>query len=244
VPIEAYETGPGSGIDSATLPGIVLKFADILQDTTWRVERIVCSEGTERESDTNYLARFRQDRVDRRRGYVQAITSACLSAGASHVVLFESNRVVRDEGVNKCFVCDAGFNYSESLSKRCRVAVDNARVAGCDMTVYGMVRELCKLDVTVRLWSEPSRFNQDAVRMEAVRAVERYFDGAANPYVFRFDGVLGEIARSVPELQYAFPSSPEGAPPDTDLEDILRAHELKRLYTNAGVITIRLVGPE
>jgi len=241
VPIEAEKVGSGVGIDTALLSGARMVIPDELWDTSWAVERVVCADGTDRETDSAYLARYRQDRIDRRRGYATAIIDACKTAGAAEVALFESDHITPDEGINRCFVADASFQATTDLLRRCRVAIDSARVCGCDMTVFGMSRQLCTFDLTLHLWDDPGRYNQDAIRVEATKAVLRYFDGSTNPYVYRFDGVRGELARSVPDLQSVVVNS---GPSDTSIASILASSTLARLYTETGAITITLGGPQ
>jgi len=240
IPVEADEYGTGVGIDTAGLPSPRITFSDALWDATWAVERVVCADGTDRESDSTYLARYRQDKIDRRRGYATAITDACKAAGANQVALFESDFITPDDGINRCFVGDAGFQSTTDLLRRCRVAVDSARVLGCDMTIFGMSRTLCSFDLTLHLWGDPGRYNQDAIRIEATKAVVRYFDGNSNPYVYRFDGVRGELARSVPDLQSVVVNS---GPADTTIASILASETLSRLYTEPGAIKIKIEGP-
>jgi hypothetical protein len=241
VSIQAEEYGTGVGIDTSKLSAPRMTWPDALWDATWEIAQIVCWDGTDRESDSDYLARYRQDKVDKRRGYVTAITDACLAAGAGQVALFESDYISPDDGINRCFVGDAGFQSTTDLLRRCRVAVDSARVLGCDLTVFGMTKQLCTFDLTLHLWDDPGRYNQDAVRMEAIAAVQRYFDGTSNPYVYRFDGIRGELSRSVPDLQSIVVNT---GPADTTISSILAAESLARLYTDPGAITITLEGPE
>lgn len=241
IPIEADVEGTGVAIDTNSLGVPRLTWGDALWDTTWMIERIVCADGTDRESDAQYLARYRQDKIDRRRGYATAITDACKAVGAEHVALFESDFVSPDGGINRCFVGDAGYQSTTDLLRRCRVAVDSARVLGCDLTVFGMSRMLCTFNLTLHLWADPGRYNQDAVRVEATKAVQRYFDGNSNPYVYRFDGVRGELARSIPDLQSVVVNS---GPSDTSIPSILGSSTLNRLYTEPGAITITLEGPQ
>lgn len=240
IPIEADEYGSGVGIDTAGLPSPRMTFSDALWDTSWEVERVVCADGTDRESDPDYLARYRRDKINRRRGYATAITDACKAAGANQVALFESDFITPDDGINRCFVGDAGFQSTTDLLRRCRVAVDSARVLGCDLTVFGMTRVLCSFDLTLHLWGDPGRYNQDAIRVEGAKAVLRYFDGTSNPYVYRFDGVRGELARCVPDLQSVVVNS---GPADTTISSILASATLERLYTQTGAIKIKIEGP-
>lgn len=243
VPVEvmAEQYGSGVEIDTSALAIPKLDLLDAQWDTTWTVERIVCADGTDRESDSDYLARYRRDKIDRRKGYATAITDACKAAGAGQVALFESDHISPDTGINRCFVGDSGFESTEDLLRRCRLAVDSARVCGCDLTVFGMTRTLCTFDLTLHMWDDPGRYNRDAISIEAANAVMRYFDGSANPYVYRFDGIRGELARSVPDLQSVTVNS---GPADTTVSSILASAVLERLYTHAGAITIRLEGPE
>lgn len=239
--VESEQSGAGVSVDTEDLAIPQLDILDALWDTSWQVDRIVCGDGTARESDADYLSRHRQDRIGRRRGYASAITEACKAAGAEQVALFESDHVLPDTGLNRCFVGDAGYESTPDLLRRCRVAVDSARVLGCDLTVFGMMRVLCTFDLTLHLWDDPGRYNQDAVRIEAANAILRYFDGGSNPYVYRFDGVRGELARSVPDLQSVVVNS---GPTDTTVSSILASDVLERLYTHSGAITIRLEGPQ
>ncbi len=241
VAIESEEYGEGASVDTGDLATPQMHVVDALWDASWTVDRIVCADGTERESDADYLARYRQDKIDRRMGYATAITDACKAAGAGQVALFESDHILPDTGINRCFVGDAGFESTDDLLRACRVAVDSARVLGCDLTVFGMTRTLCTFDITLYMWDDPGRYNQDAIRVEATNAVLRYFDGGSNPYVYRFDGIRGELARSVPDMQAAALNS---GPSDTTISSVLASAVLERLYATAGSITIRLEGPQ
>jgi len=241
ITVEAEEAGTGASINTSQLSTPRLVWADEVWDSTWTIDSLTCADGTDRETDPVYLARYRQDKIDRRRGYAKAITDACLEAGASHVALFESDFIPPDTGINRCFVGDAAFESTHYLINACRAAVDSARVAGCDLTVFGMTKSLCSFDLTLRMWDDPGAYNQDKIRIEATRAVQRYFGGQSNPYVYRFDGVRGELARSIPDLQDVIVNS---GPSDTSISSILDGASLPHLYTSANAISITLQGPQ
>lgn len=240
VPIEACDLGTGVEIDTGESGG-VLSWHDQVWDSTWQIASLRCANGTDRESDPAYLARYRAAKVDARRGYAQAIIDACKAVGAADVALFESDVIAPDTGLNRCFVGDTGGNATPDLLRACRLAVEGARVLGCDLTVFGMARSLVSIDLTIRLWSDPGNFAQGVLVEEAKQSVLRYFDTGAAPYVFRLDGLRAELTRAIPDMQSVAMTS---GPTDTVFANVLAGATLTRMHTHADAIRITLEGPQ
>lgn len=238
VPIEAVDD---SGKFDSETSQARLKVADPLWDLTWIVNVLRCGASTFEETDEAFLARYRSARLARRSGYRESIIEACNEVGAANVMLFESDfEDLVDTGINRCFVGDSNFQSSEELLWKCRVAVDSARIAGNDMTVFGLVDTLETFDLTLNLSANPEKFNQASIKADAVHAILRYFTGASMPFLFSIDGVKGEISRILPMVQDIVVNT---APADTVIADLMISAALPILRTNEGAITISLAGP-
>jgi len=163
VPIEAEQTGSTTAIDTSKLGGSVVSWEDSIFTMGWTITNLRCAAGTDRETDPAYRARWRQGKLDRRVGYPKAISDALVKAGATYVVLLESDYVVGgddcvvggdDYGINRAFVADATYQANPDLLRACRIAVDSVRVLGCDLTVWGIVRTPQAFSLTINCWDD------------------------------------------------------------------------------------------
>ena len=241
VPIEWVETGPGGKIDTnGSLSDAIV--TDPIWDESFTIARLVCADGTDAESDAAYLARYRSGRTAARKGYADSITAACVAAGATNVALFESDAVIPDGGINRCFVSYANGTTNDTLLRACRTAVDSARVCGCDMTVWGMSSALVTFDLTVSMWNDPSSYNVKLLQDEVAQAVLRYFGGQAGSYVFSRGSLAAEITQTIPDAQnVTFGST---CPTDTVLATAITQTSLVRMYTDTDHVTVTIVGPQ
>lgn len=169
VPVRATRTGAGVQVSTSNL----LRVTDELFDASLAPVSLTCADGTEREDDAALLARGRAGKQRRKVGTPTAVTDACLAVGAANVVVLDAN-VFGDDldfGVTHVYVADAGFQSPDSLVDACYVALEGARVEGCDAAVLGMVNTpVTDLRLTVTLSDVPARFDLAALTTLIVSA--------------------------------------------------------------------------
>lgn len=243
VPIEAQEIGTGVAINTSLLHDARLWWEDIVSDAGWRPTTLVCSDGTKRETDQEYRARWRQGKVDRRAGYRKAISDACIAAGATFVVLLESDFVQggSDYGINRVFVADATYQSSPALLRACRRAVDSVRVLGCDLTVWGITRTPTSFALTANLWDQPSNVDQAAVRTAVQDGVLHYFTSRDSSFGFKRDGLTADVLQACPEVQSL--SFSAGDPADVVIANLMESTAIPLLYTDRSMIGVTLAAP-
>ncbi len=242
-PIEAVEVGPGTAIDSNSLNDPRMWWEDEIHDSNWSIASVSCSDGAARETNQEFLARWRQGKLDRRAGYKKTISDVCISAGASFVALLESDYVDGgdDLGVNRIFVGDASFQSSAALLRSCRLAVDSARVLGCDTTVWGVARTPAAFALTAHLWDQPSNVDQAAVRTAVQDGVLHYLTGRDSAFSFKRDGARAAILQACPEVQ-TLDFGP-GDPVDTVIATLMESTALPLLYADRSLIQVNLSAP-
>lgn len=245
--VEALEPGPDTAIDTTQEPGLVLRFGDPIEDPDFVINEVVCAAGTDRENNDAYRARIREERAALRVGYVHSITEACVEAGAVQVALFSSDYLGTsvDHGLNRCFVGDANFETTEELLDACRIAVDSVRVAGADMTVFGMTNEPTIVRVDVRFWESPGNFDLVQSEKDVRAAVLNYFDTRENPFYFRIDGIAARVLRAIRNTQEVtvdtFPVEPTLA---TLFDTVpIKRHVPKPLFL-APLVPVTFKGPD
>ena len=243
VPIEAETMGTGVAINTQGNGGIRLSWEDSIFNTGWTVVSIQCADGTDRETDTEYRARWRQGKLDRRAGYAKSISDAFVAAGARYVVLLESDFIVGgdDYGINRAFVADATYQSSPGLLRACRLAADSARVLGCDLTVWGITRVAQAFDLTVNLWDQPGNFNTTAIRTAVQDGVLHYFSSRANGFIFKRDGLQASVMQACQEVQSL--TFGGGDPTDVVIASIMASTALPLLYTDRSLISVTIAGP-
>ena len=241
IPIEAETAGSGVAVDSGSLNVPRMWFEDRVWDSTWQVTAVSCSDGTVRESDAEYRARWRQGKLDRRPGYRKAIEDALVAQGAVHIALFESDYSGADNGINRIFVADGAWQSPVDLLRRCILALESVKVAGCDTTVWGITRTEAAFDLTANLWEQPGNADEAAIRTAVQDGVLHYFSGRDNAFIFRRDGATGSAMQACPALQ----SLTYGAsdPADTTLSTVLESTALPLLYTSRDLIHVTVAGP-
>lgn len=243
VPIEAQEIGPGVAIDTGKLNDPRLWWEDLMPDAGWRATSLVCADGTKRETDQEYRARWRQSKIDRRVGYRKAISDACVAAGAVFVVLLESDFASSspDRGINRVWVANAAYQSPPELLRACRLAVDQVRVLGCDLTVWGIARTPASFALTAHLWDHPGNVDQAAVRTSAQYGVQHYFSSRDNGFAFKRDGLTADVLQACPEVQSL--DFGAGDPTDVAIASLMESTALPLLYTDRSLIDVTLAAP-
>src|SRR5437016_2442563 len=86
-----FDTATGAGAAVRLSGDYVARVDDALWDASWIVDAIECTDGTVLEEAPALRARVRASQLEKRVGYVQAITNACVAQGAANVALFASS---------------------------------------------------------------------------------------------------------------------------------------------------------
>jgi hypothetical protein len=239
VPVRATDTGPGSAV-SLSGPAIA-RVDDPLWDPSWIVTAIQCSDGTSLESPADLRARARSTQLAARKGYAQAITSACIAQGASYVALFDSNfatagsglTAAQDKGLSHCYVADAGFQTTPRLIRACTVALESYRVCGADLQVLGMQRASVDVSATVTLRDDPGRLpSPDVTLRDALSAAF-----SVTRYDYDLDelaGLMGAADADVQAVAFDKPSSPASI--GWPMPYLLTRYQL-------GTVTLSYAGP-
>jgi hypothetical protein len=239
VPIEAVEFGPGVAVDVTAGVNI----ADRLTDSTWRVDRLSCGDGTLFEKAEAFRARIRQERRDARVGQTKAIIKACNAAGAASVALFRSDFAGDDydHGLNVCYVGDLGNNGSPELVKACTLALEKVRVGGDHLQVLPMARTALNVTATVTLYDAPPLFDLKRLERIHVAALSQYLGGLSGRYDYSVVGLESAIARHTPEVQAVTLSTPSV---DAAIVEGTNKNFPAVLYRYVlGQVSIRYVGP-
>lgn len=199
LPIEATQAGTGVAIH-ASLPNI--RFEDPLQDTTWVARSINVVDGTAFEDAAEFRARIRRERFAERVGQADAITAACMEAGAEKVVLFRSDYAgdAYDYGLNVCYVGTLGHTSTPELVKACALRLRSCRVAGDHMQVLQMTNAELDVSAKVYLFDSPAKFNLSRLEYAHHTSIRSYV-GEAGRYTYAIDGLYGAIGRLTPEVQ-------------------------------------------
>lgn len=199
VPVRAEHPGPGHATVSTSA-----RVDDPLWDATWTVARLECGEGTAFESAGDSRARFRDGRLDGRVGFRESIEKACIAAGATYAVAFQSDYAgdVYDFGLNHVYVGDVSYNGSADLVRRVRIALEDARVLGDNIQVLPMVRTSIAIAAKVYLWDSPGRVNQAALARVLRSVVLDFFAGERNGFAYNREAIGGAWLKASSAVQY------------------------------------------
>lgn len=196
VPIEASATGLGFKADTQDA-----EFYDPLWDNTWRVVHLTCSDGTVFETADQFRARVKDTLFKAQPGKRTSMIEACKSAGATEVILFESDYGGNNE--------DRGFNvcYVDNKINDVKLALEKVRVAGDNIQVLPLVHSTLAVEVNVYLNDSPILF--DIQRMyRLVR--DGIVQSVKNTFQYNRGNIAGNIYRAVPntqEVEFVTPSS-------------------------------------
>jgi hypothetical protein len=241
VPIRATVDGPDGAIEVDRETVHLLKIADPLWDSTWRVERLECEPGTLREGNDELRASIEQETLDARVGYETRIVTAMKAAGAAEVVLFRSDFLgdELDYGLNRIYVGSSSYETSDELLLACRLALPSVAVLGTATQVLAMTRARLELNVAIQLWTTPQRVNQEAIAADAKAAILNYFASRQNAFVWTVDSVRGSIFRAVRNVRQVTVTSSTPAPVIAELFD---AYPLPRWQVDPWDIAISVSG--
>lgn len=226
LPIRATRTGQGVAVQASTGN---IRLADIVFDATFAPVSLVCGDGTDLESDADYLARGRTERRDQRVGYPKAIRDACYGAGAANVVILDAGVFgdAADFGVTHLYVSDQGFASPDSLLDACAMAADAARVDGCDMFVLGMEVTPVTLDVAVTLWDSPGSFNLLGLRTAITAALLEDFNRRPDFWVFSADSLAAAVIGADPDAVQSVAITSSPSPPTPAFVPVLPRYTLR-----------------
>jgi len=203
----------GTGVAVSTSTGLAL--GDTLFDPTFVPVSLVCAEGTEDEDPAAFVARGRAARKLLRSGYRRAIERACLAAGAVNVVALDASAFgsEADIGLSKVYVGDAAYASPDALLDACMVALEDARVAGCDLEVRGMTATPVALTVVAKLWKGQVGFDLTAIRGAILGALLDAFDGRKDFWLFDVDSLGGTAGAAAPWAVQSVTVTSDPAPP-------------------------------
>lgn len=266
VPVTADHTGTGVAIDTLKLPSYRARIEDPLWDNSWKLMRLACADGTDKESPAATRSRIRTNRFNARVGYAKAITNVCLAAGAVEVALFPSDFLATnpnthvesigvldaqgygDVGLNYAVVGDGSFQTTSDLLRACQIALDSVGIAGTALQALPMQPIVVTLSATVKLWDNPGRFAAIAKANDAKSAIVNYFDTRENPFYFRLAAIRGAIMKNVPDVQaidLSVSYTVLGVPQTTEplLPSMLRTVPVSRYQVTRGSIAVTVTGP-
>jgi hypothetical protein len=205
VPIRAPKPGPGYATESLSA-----RVDDPIWDATWSVSRLVCGEGTAFEPAAISRARFRDARYDGRVGFRESIETACVAAGATYAVAFQSDYAgdAYDQGLNYVYVGDSNYNGDAALVRAVKVELEKARVLGDNAQVLPMVRTPLRIHAQVSLWDGPSRVNLTGLARVLRDSAVKYFDGARKGFSYNREAIVGGWLRASKAVQSADITTP------------------------------------
>lgn len=201
--VEADRPGTGQAIDTTSATVTVLHFEDAVFDATLQPTAIVCTDGTIKELDSEFRARTRVERYDRRTGYASSIVRAMQAAGATEVVLFASDYYgdAFDHGLNRIYVADSSFTASAGLLLACRLAAFDCVMLGMSPQVLPQQRADLTLQVTVSLWQPLPQRSRDGIESDIRARIQNYF--VANPYVWNLQALTGvmHVSKEISDIE-------------------------------------------
>lgn len=206
VPIRASKIGSGHQTNS---PESDCTVYDPLWDNNWRVQSLVCDDGTDFEPASEFVARVRDLRRTLRVGHEQAIIDTCKAQGAGVVFLYESDfgGDQYDFGLNVCYVGFPGYTSSADLVSKCKIALESSRVCGDNLQVLQTAPSTVDISVNLYLKDSPGLFNLTQMYRLTRDAILQAFSGGVT---FNRDEIAANIYRCVPEVQeveFVTPSS-------------------------------------
>lgn len=237
IPIRAGRTGPGVSIN---VDGGWLKLPDPIFDDTLRPTGLVCGDGTDQESPTEYVARARRQKLDRRNGYSTRIIAALQEAGAEEIVLLDAHSLgeANDFGLSYAYVADSGFSTTEPLKRDCLIALDSVIVAGTDVQVLGMTPTPVSVTVTASLVEDPGGVDTLDLKQGITAAlVEEFSLRRSRWWTFRADALAGLVASTSQLIQTATVTT---SPPEPVVQF---PHVLPRYTIASTAVNITLTGP-
>lgn len=199
VPIRAERPGPGHATTSVNA-----RVDDPLWDASWSVASVSCGEGTAFEAAHESRTRFRDGRLAGRVGFRDGIEKACIAAGATFAMAFQSDYAgdAYDIGLNVIYVGDASYNGSAALVRKVKVALEDYRVLGDNAQILPMVRTPLALNAKVYLWDNPGRVNQAALARLLRGVALDFFEGARKGFSYNREALAGAWLRAASAVQY------------------------------------------
>lgn len=245
VPIRATVTGTGVAVSASTSE---LKLDDAIFDSSLVPTSLTCGDGTSEETPAAYLARARKSRHEERIGYASAVERACRAAGAVNIVILDAgvygqgpdeNGDNGDSGVTNVYVADGNFTTTDGMITACMLAIDDARVAGCDTQVLGMEITPVSMTVDAVLWDSPGEFDVIALKELMLGALLDSFNRRPKFWLFDLNTLRGEIVHASDFAVQSATISTSPSPPSASFVATLPR------YTLAGSdVTFTLTGPQ
>jgi len=255
VPIVSRATGPHTVLDTNTTTNNGFSVEDAVWDSSWRITRVVCGAGTNREKDQELRARDERTRADTRRGFEKYIRDTMIAAGAGQVALFGSDfrsfnpngtetvgaldaDGYGDTGLNYCIIGNADFSEpSNLLLHDCRVVADKCAVAGVSLQVLKMSPTLVTMTVNLALWDVPQNYATEDMEAETKMAVLHYFSTRDNPFRFRISAIRGGVMNAIRDAQQVTISV---SPAEPTLPGMFQALLVPRYYVTNASITVNI----
>jgi hypothetical protein len=236
VPVQASVTGTGVAITSASS----LVLLDPVYDNTWKPVSLTCADGTNFEKAADYRARFLQDKLTSRTGYLPNLVLACQNAGAVYVAAFPSSYglgsadYANDFGLNAIYVADAGFSSNASLVSDCQAALEDWRVLGADLWVGGMTNIPLTMNFLVSLVDAPSSLPIAIIQRSAVQAILATFGTTQGGYIYSAHALQSAVNNSSKYIQTAAVPGAWAASTRYSIGDLVYAASCVQQCTESG----------
>lgn len=243
IPIQATFFGRDSALDIDPSNNTIVRISDPLWDNSWKIVKMVCSEGTNFEQAEEFKARVKEQRKLRRVGYSDIIIDKCKEVGAYNIFLLQSDfgGDALDYGVNVVYVSDSGYVTTDELRYKTIVALENVRVLGADLLVLPIQKNNISFNITLSTWTDPRNLNSFEVKDAASSYVIDYFQSTSG-FSYDLSVIAGQIRKSIPEVvravDFVTPTSSQGVLVNGVFPPILTKFELL-----PSDIIVNLVGP-
>jgi|SRR5215469_16809510 len=208
VPIHAVNYGSGVAVNASNVTSFI-RLEDPVWDNTWTINSVSCVDGTNFEPADQYRARVNSTLIATRNGYVPELMQTCLNAGATNVVLYQSNFAGNnnDFGLNICYVGDNGFNSSIDLCNACKVALESSRVLGANLAVLPMQAFALNINANVYLWDSPANFDTSLLTNVLTATLVGEFSGSKG-FTYTRDQLSGALMAASNAVEFATFTTP------------------------------------
>jgi uncharacterized phage protein gp47/JayE len=240
--VEAQTAGSDSNV-GLIVNGYEIKATGLpsaIYDSNFYPVNMTVSGGSDTEKDELLRQRQRLYEQSRQKGTRAAIAyGAMLVPGVKHVVLAsydDPNMGAR--GV--VYVGDENWQSSTEMQNEVAQMLEEWRVFGPSLNVYGTEQSNVEIQATVRMARELSRYNQASLRLALERKAVAYFAERIDPFSYDLTLLSGALAASNNEISgvsLTFPVSAIPSPLTREAIELsgfpspLTAYRTEQVYT-------------